>query len=93
MCSSLNADLYRANIKPYASCVCGHAVEDCIHYFLECPVYDEYRQLLFTELRIFNITIELLLAGDENMSYEQNVKIFSAVHSYIKRTNRFNETL
>ena len=80
----MNADLYRANIKLYASCVCGHTVEDCIHYFLECPVYDEKRQLLFTELRTFIITIELLLASDQSMTYEQNVKIFSAVRSFFK---------
>ena len=91
MCSSLSADLHRVNIVPSASCLCGHAVEDCIHYFLECPIYVEYRQLLFTELSTFNITIELLLAGDGRMTYDQNIKIFSSVHSYIKRTNRFSE--
>ena len=48
--------------------------------------------ILFRELSTYNITIELLLAGDESLTYEQNIEIFSCVHSYIKRTKRFSET-
>ena len=92
MCSSLNADLNRVNIKSASDCLCGHPVEDCLHYFFECPFYNENRIILFRELSTYNITIELLLAGDESLTYEQNIEIFSCVHSYIKRTKRFSET-
>ena len=89
MCSSLNADLFRVNLKQNASCNCGHPCEDCIHYFLECPQYNESRLLLFSELRTFNISIDLLLAGNENLTFDQNIMIFSAVHAFLKSTKRF----
>ena len=89
MCSSLNADLLRVNLKQNASCNCNHPCEDCIHYFLECPQYNESRLLLFSELRTFNISIDLLLAGNENLTFDQNIMIFSAVHAFLKSTKRF----
>ena len=32
-CSGLNADLYRVDLKIDPRCVCGHLVEDAIHFF------------------------------------------------------------
>ena len=34
ICSGLNADLYRVNLKNDPRCVCGHLFEDAIHFFL-----------------------------------------------------------
>ena len=31
------------------------------------------------------VTIELILAGDENLTPNQNIEIFSAVYSFIKK--------
>ena len=90
MCSSLNADLHRINVVDNPSCDCGHAFEDCIHYFLECPLYTEQRAELFLKLREYDITIELLLAGDSGLTLDQNLNIFSHVHTYLKRTKRFD---
>jgi len=36
------------------------------------------------------VTIELILAGDENLTPNQNIEIFSAVYSFIRSTQRFN---
>ena len=36
-CSSLGADLCRANIINDPSCACACPLEDAIHYLLECP--------------------------------------------------------
>jgi hypothetical protein len=38
-CSSLGADLSRANITNNRKCLCGCPSEDVIHYLLECPIY------------------------------------------------------
>ena len=42
--------------------------------------------------RFYNIvssTLNVILKGDENLSYETNVSIFESVHKYIQNTNRF----
>ena len=89
-CSSLNADLHRVNIINDPSCSCGHPVEDAIHFFLECENHTIHRRTLFAQINQYDISIELILAGDENLTVNQNVYIFSCIHSYIKNTNRFS---
>jgi hypothetical protein len=36
------------------------------------------------------ILTELILAGDENFTPNQNIEIFSVVYSFIRSTQRFN---
>ena len=36
------------------------------------------------------ILTELILAGDENLTPNQNIEIFSVVYSFIRSTQRFN---
>ena len=88
MYSSLNADLHFVNLKPNPACICGHGIEDCIHFFFECPFYNENRAILFNKLKNYIVTIEL--AGDENLTPNQNIEIFSAVYSFIRSTQRFS---
>jgi hypothetical protein len=45
-CSGLNVYLYRVNLKDDPRCVCGHLLEDAIHFFLECPLYQHDRTSL-----------------------------------------------
>ena len=78
------------NLKPSPACICGHGFEDCIHFLLECPFYNENRAILFNKLENYVITIELILAGNENLTPNQNIEIFSAVYSFIRSTQRFN---
>ena len=68
MCSSLNADLHLVNLKPSPACICGHGFEDCIHFFFECPFYNEKKVILFNKLENCVVTIELILAGDDNLT-------------------------
>ena len=89
MCSQLNADLHRVNLIGNPSCICGHPYEDCIHYFLECNQYVHDRMTLFNELNEFNVSIELILAGDESLTNEENTYVFLCVYSFIRRTKRF----
>ena len=45
---------------------------------------------MFTTLAEFGqLSINVLLSGDESMSLDQNVKIFEAVQCFISSTNRF----
>jgi len=90
MCSSLNAHLYLVNLKPSPACICGHSFEDCMHFFFEFPFYNENREILFNKLENYIVTIESILAGDENLTPNQSIEIFSAVYSFIRSTQRFN---
>ena len=61
------------------------------HYVMHCPLYNIHRQQLvdsFNELNI-EFTIQTILYGSETSDYNQNVKLFRAVHSFIKRSKRF----
>ena len=51
VCSSLNADLHLVNLKSRPACSCGHGFENCIHFFFECPLYNENMAILFNKLR------------------------------------------
>jgi hypothetical protein len=44
----------------------------------------------FNKLKNYVVTIELILAGDENLTPNQNIEIFSAVYSFIRSTHRFS---
>jgi hypothetical protein len=46
-CSSLGADLFRANIIIDPSCPCRCPLEDAIHYLLQCPLYRNAGMQLF----------------------------------------------
>ena len=88
-CSSLRADLFRVNLVNDPKCSCGAAIEDSIHYFFECPLYQEVRRRMFCDLRNINMNIEILLFGDDTLGTRMNVKIFEKVRTYIKQTKRF----
>jgi hypothetical protein len=46
--------------------------------------------ILLNKLKNYLVTVELILAGDENLTPNQNIEIFSAVYSFIRSTQRFN---
>ena len=84
----------RLHVINNSRCLCGSAIESPKHYFLECPIYAGPRQNLITtinNLTACNININILLFGDKELSYIQNLQIFEAVHKYIKETNRFTK--
>ena len=67
-------------------------VHKIYHYFMHCPLYNIHRQQLvdsFNELNV-EFTIQTILYGSEISDYNQNVKLFRAVHSFIKRSERFD---
>ena len=89
-CSSLGADLFRANIVSDPSCACGCPLEDAIHYLLECPLYTNARMQLIMSITPYTvISIENLLFGSDNLTDENNLIVFRNVHKYIHHSNRF----
>ena len=88
-CSSLNSDLFSKNMVNSPLCTCG-SVENAEHFLLKCHKYDNFRNILFTSLPLLpNLTLNILLCGDINVSYETNILIFETVHTYITNSRRF----
>ena len=90
-CSSLNYDLFLKNILDDPLCRCNSgSVENAQHFLLNCRLYREQRiELYDTVSQYCNITLDVLLYGDESLSYETNISVFEAVHKYIQSSKRF----
>ena len=89
-CSSLGADLFRANIVNDPRCPCGCPLEDDIHYLLECSLYTNARMQLFMNSTPHTvISIENLLFGSDNLTVENNLIVLRNVQKYIHHSNRF----
>ena len=89
-CSSLGADLFRANIIIDPSCPCRCPLEDAIHYLLEFPLYTNARMQLIMRITPYTvISIENLLFGSDNLTDENNLIVFRNVKIYIHHSNRF----
>ena len=89
----LNYDLFRVNIVDNPACRCGAGREDAIHYFFECPFYNESRELLFNSLNWLpvgcHLDLDLLVSGNSMLTNKQNEMIFNKVFDYIKKSGRF----
>ena len=90
-CSSLNADLYKINLSDTYLCICGSGVENAKHYFLECELYDNIRPSLVRTIAHNGgrCDIKTILYGNPSLNFDRNQRIFKAVHTYIKQSNRF----
>lgn len=86
-------DLVRNHLSENPKCHCGNAVENAEHFFFKCPSYQTQRITLFTETRTFHpLNTNLLLLGSDSLASKDNEVIFTAVHKFIKNTNRFTYT-
>lgn len=89
----LNCDLFRYNIIESPSCTC-EKVEDTYHYFFSCIKYARARDELFNNVfKIRNLNIvntHVLLWGDVTVSDSVNETLFSMVHLFIKKSERFS---
>lgn len=89
-CSNLNADLCYNHLKDSSRCACGYLTEDAEHFFFRCPRYNEARINLFTQTRLYHpLNVHKLLFGLPELSYESNIHVFKAVHTFIKDSKRF----
>ena len=89
-CSSLNYHLFCKNIINDELCVCGNR-EDTKHFLFVCPRFQMQRQIMVHKLlSMCNISLHVLLYGDNSLSFQQNVEIFQIVQDFIVRTKRFS---
>ena len=89
-CSSLNNDLYLKNISQSPCCACGASVENAYHFFFVCNRFNLQRDEMFQALSdIPHVNTRILLRGDELLSHDTNILIFSSVQKYIETTKRF----
>ena len=88
-CSSLNFDLFQKNLVASFFCQCG-GIETSHHYLLECGYYTIVRNKLFATIENFTtVSLDVLLYGDESLSFQENVTAFLEVQSFIKDSKRF----
>ena len=78
-CSSLNSHLFSKNLIDSPLCICG-AIEDTRHYVCVCTRYLDLRQELINAVSaVCEPTLNVLLYGNTELSYEQNKEIFLSV--------------
>ena len=90
-CSSLKHDLYSKNIidSPFCDCRCGD-IENTEHFFFKCHLYRDHRLVLHNSImQHCNVSLNVILRGNESLSNEINIRIFESVHKFIKNSNRF----
>lgn len=93
-CSNLNSDLFNLHVVDNPYCVfCHNCIEDRVHFFLSCPLYNIQRIELFENLHlnceIDNIDIDTLLFGKSDCSDYANMEICKLVEKYISDSQRF----
>ncbi len=91
--SSLNHDLYMKGCVTVGTCACGDSREDQRHFLLKCKKYTKERCEMFTNIKNVsskvNITLNLLLFGNKQLSVKENLIVLKHVCNYIKQTKRF----
>lgn len=88
-CSSLNQHLFSRNIVQSPLCACGN-VENTEHFLLYCPLYNDVRQKMIRSVsHLCRPSINILLYGDQNLSFNDNKLIFLTVQDFLVQTKRF----
>ena len=86
--SRVNSHLFSKNIIDSPLCICG-AIEDTRHYLFVSTRYLDLRQELINAVSAMcEPTLNVLLYGNTEMSYEQNKEIFLSVQNYIVKAKR-----
>ena len=89
-CSNLNNDLYMNHLYESPACAYGEVIENAEHYFFNSNRFDEHRLVLFRSPRSFHpLNTNKLFYGVEGKSDAENLNLFSAIHLFIKSTDRF----
>jgi hypothetical protein len=90
--SPLRAHLHKElHVIQSSLCTCGSgAEEDAKHFFFECSNYTTQRQTLVSDLYPWDIDeVDILLYGFPDLDHLTNLKVFTAVHKYIRNSKRF----
>ena len=92
--SNLNYHLFSHGCIENASCPCGHSVEDCQHFLIDCPLYTQLRTETFQLIQdisprnAIRITPDTLLFGNSSLNHDQNTILQHYVMNFIYRTGR-----
>ena len=65
------------------------SVEDPMHYFFMCLLFNAHRILLVNTMIALSVgnSLDILLYGDRNTSDDQNDQVIKAVHQFLLDTN------
>jgi len=97
----LNSHGFKINLKEDDLCLC-HRSETTSHFFLECFLYQEEREILFAKISEYlprfktfskSKKLEIILSGFNLTNPEpdpRNISIVFAVQNYILKTRRFS---
>ncbi|KAI8495333.1 hypothetical protein Bbelb_267880 [Branchiostoma belcheri] len=89
--SQLNSTLAKFKLTS-RSCSCGATSETVAHFLLSCPLYEDARQTLATEVRRLTdrpLSTNILLNGYPGHDPLTDQNLSAALHTYISSTNRF----
>ena len=86
-CSALNYYLNRRKLIDSKLCECGE-VENAKHFILQCPLFNEHRQVHLSDI-VTNCSLRDLLFGSNNLTDQENADVFQKVQMYILETKRF----
>lgn len=93
-CSNLNSDLYHDHLKNNPSCACSFEYETAYHYFFNCPLYIEQRNILFTSLNNISdhnhMELNVFFLGCPTCDLNINRQILIYIQTFIGKTRRFN---
>ena len=100
--SKLNFHKFRHNFRDTMNPMCpiNDGIEDTEHFLLLCDSFKEHRCNLLTDVNVVlqnsghsvwsNSFLQLLLYGDESLSYEVNRSILTLTITYILKTERLD---
>ena len=86
-CSALNSHLFRKNIVPSPSCICG-GFESPYHFLFVCSRYNAARNRYLPN-NVMNYSTHDLLFGKENKPVPDNETLFLQVQDFIIKSGRF----
>ncbi len=91
-CSKLNSHLFDLHVMDSPACLCGHNVEDSVHFLLHCQLHANSRDKMLQTINDLlvdqNLNVNILLHGSEKLDFKINCDIFKAVHLFISESNR-----
>jgi hypothetical protein len=90
--SNLNSHLASKGCVPNPICPCNNPSETTDHYLFHCPLYNQPRSHMLTQISLINPTISLsthyLLHGHPSNSNDQNIQLFKYLYDFIHVTKR-----
>ena len=91
-CSKLNDDLFsHIHVVEAPTCSCGFRRETAKHFLLDCPLYNNDRAVMLSDLNEigFKATTKNVLFGNTSYSNDLNCQAVDIIQTYFRATKRF----